>query len=236
MSANPWLIALHLIALFVWLGHMIMTPRVLAYAVAQPEEHQLNLLRWLRRSWNVMSPAGLVVLVIGLMMLHGVGMPGNDVGHTLGTYMSPRQTGGQPSWEGEPSYWYVTFHIKLVAALLLIFSDLWLGAQISRMLRQKPPKRTWAFATLMGLSSALLVMVPSWLILSEFGLGRTSRFIGMGLALLALVGSVFATRKLGRTDSRAKYMMFHGVVAGLMIIIVFMIIVRPLAYAGNTLG
>ena len=65
MTANPWITTLHLLALFVWLSHMLMTPRVLAYAVDLPDEQRQRLLLWLKRSWNVLSPFGLLVLAAG---------------------------------------------------------------------------------------------------------------------------------------------------------------------------
>ncbi|MCB9894011.1 MAG: hypothetical protein H6839_06175 [Planctomycetes bacterium] len=236
MTANPWLITIHLIALFVWLAHLMVTPRVMAYAVAQPEEARRPLAVWLKRSWNLSSPAGLVVLVVGLMMLHGVGKPGADAMVTLGTYLSPRQVDGLPTWDGDPSYWYITFHVKLVAALILIFCDFWLGAQIYRMARNEPPKGSWALPTLMGLGFSLVANLLAWLVLAWLGFGPSARFIGYVGALGGLVGGILAGRKLGRADTSAKYNAFHGLVAALMVLIVILIIARPLAYGGHTLG
>ncbi|MCA8911957.1 MAG: hypothetical protein KDB82_09645 [Planctomycetes bacterium] len=236
MTANPWITTLHLLALFVWLSHMLMTPRVLAYAVDLPDEQRQRLLLWLKRSWNVLSPFGLLVLAAGLLMLFGVGQNGSDPLITLGTYLSPRQVNGHPTWDGDPSYWYITFHVKLVSALILIFSDFWLGAQIYRLCRGEEPKRGWPLATLMALGYALLANMLVWLLLSWAGAGQAARFAGYGAAVLCLAGGIMGGRKLGRRDTRGKYMAFHGLVAALMILIVILIIARPLAYGGHTLG
>ncbi|MCA8913998.1 MAG: hypothetical protein KDB90_01200 [Planctomycetes bacterium] len=236
MTANPWLITIHLIALFIWLAHLMVTPRVMAYMADQPDAARESLARWLKRSWNLSSPAGLVVLAVGLMMLHGVGMPGADPATTLGTYLSPRQVNGLPTWDGDPSYWYITFHVKLVSALLLIFCDFWLGAQIYRIARNEPARGSWGLPTLLGIGFALVANLLVWLALASLGVGPASRFIGYAGAIGGLVGGIMAGRKLGRGDTRAKYNAFHGLVAALMVLIVILIIARPLAYGGHTLG
>ncbi|MBZ0136706.1 MAG: hypothetical protein K8I27_10065 [Planctomycetes bacterium] len=224
MTANPWLITLHLITLFIWVGHLLLTPRVIAYAVSRPESEREPLYTWLRRSWNLLSPAGLVVLATGLLMLFGVGWPGD---RGILDYLAPRDNGA-------PTYWYITFHVKLVSATLLMLWDFWMGAQIFRLSRGAAPRRAWALATLMALSGALLAYVAAWLSLSALGLGMTSRYVGYGLVLLAVTGGIVAGRKLGRTDSRAKYMALHGVAAALVVLIVILIIARPLAFGGDT--
>ena len=88
----------------------------------------------------------------------------------------------------------------------------------------------------MALSGALLVHVTIWLSLSALGVGGPARFVGYAGALLMIAGGVFGARKLGRTDSRAKYMMLHGYTAALVILIVVLVIARPLAHGGSTLG
>ena len=226
MTANPWLITLHLIALFIWVGHLLLTPRVIAYAVSRPDAERESLYRWLRRSWNVLSPAGLVVVATGLLMLFGVGFPGDQ--GILG-YLAPR--------DGDaPTYWYITFHVKLVSATLLVFWDFWMGAQINRLVRGAKPSGVWPLATLMALTGALLVHVAIWLTFSGLGVGYGARFVGYGGALVMITAGIIGARKLGRTDSRGKYMILHGYTAGLVVLIVILIVARPLAYGGSTLG
>lgn len=235
MTANPWLIALHLVALFLWVGHLLVTPRLLAHSAGLQEDHQERTWLWLRRSWNTTSPAGLLVFITGLLMLHGVGMPGSDPATSLGTYLSPRQTNGHPTWSGEPSYWYITFHVKLVSAILLALFDFWLGAQIRRLGRKQPPKSTWPLTTLLALTSALLANTSVWLILASNGMGPSARYAGYVAGAVGMAIGILMGRKLGRGDSRAKYMAVHGLIAALMVLIVVMIIARPVAYGGHTL-
>jgi uncharacterized membrane protein len=224
MTANPWLIAVHIIALFIWVGHLLLTPRVLAYAVSRPETEREPLYRWLRRSWNVLSPAGLIVVATGLLMLFGVGWPAEGA---LGTYLKPRV-------EGDPSYWYITFHVKLVSAVLLVFWDFWMGAQIFRLTRGEAPKRWWPLAVLVALTGALLVHLTVWLSLSALGVGYSARYVGYVGIFLVIGAGVFGARKLGRADDRAKYLALHGFTAGLVVLIVILIIARPLSYGGPT--
>lgn len=229
MSANPWIITIHLIALFIWLGHLLATSRALAFAAQQPEESRNKLVLWLRRSWNISSPFGLVVFVTGTMMLLGTGMPGAGHGETLKNYLAPRVA------DGGPSFWYITFHVKLVSALLLGFCDFWLGAQIFRLARGAEPKRVWPLATLLGIGGALIAHVLVWLSLSGLGVGPAGRYVGYGAAITAIASGIIIGRKLGRSDSKARYMAMHGLVAGLIVLIVILIIARPLSYGGSTL-
>lgn len=226
MTAHPWLITFHIIALFIWVGHLLLTPRVIAYAVTRPEEEKQSLYRWLRRSWNVLSPAGLIVVGTGLLMLFGVGLPGE---RSILDYLAPRNN-------GNPTYWYITFHVKLVSATLLVFWDFWMGAQIARLARKDEPRAVWPLATLMALTGALLVHVTIWLSLSALGVGFAARYVGYAGIFLMIGAGVVGARKLGRSDSRGKYMALHGFTAGLVVLIVILIIARPLAFGGATVG
>lgn len=224
MNAHPWLIALHVIALFVWVGHLLLTPRALAFAVTRGGEERIELIRWLRKSWNILSPAGLVVLASGLLMLFGIAMPGE---RSVLDYLAPRSG-------DSPTFWYITFHVKLVCATLLICWDFWLGAQIFRLARGAEPRKAWPLAVLMALSGALLVHLTVWLSLSALGVGYEARFFGYAGSLLMIAGGIFGARKLARSDTRGKYMAAHGLVAGLVIMIVVLVVARPLAFGGAT--
>jgi uncharacterized membrane protein len=226
MTANPWILAFHLIALFFWLGQMLLLSRMLAFHVeslAEPPACH-------KRLWWAGLGDGIVVLITGLMMLHGVGYPGFDSpGAALGNYLKPK------SPEGAATFWYVTFHVKLVSFTLLACAFAWLGAQIFRLARKQPPARVWPLATLLAFCFALPAHVLVWLSLSELGVSF-ARFAGYGAALLGAIGGVASGRKFGRTDSRQKFMIVHGAIALLMIQIVILMIAKPLSYAGKTLS
>ena len=166
-----------------------------------------------------------VVVATGLLMLFGVGWPADNA---IGTYLKPRVGDA-------PSYWYITFHIKLVSAVLLIFWDFWMGAQIFRLARGVEPKRWWPLAVLMALTGALLVHVTIWLSLASLGVGYNARFFGYAGIFLMIGAGVFGARKLARSDSRGKYMALHGFTAALVILIVILVIARPFSHGGPTL-
>jgi uncharacterized membrane protein len=230
MTANPWILSLHLIALFLWLGYLLVLPRLLAHAASLPDDARSALAARLRRGWNTASPVGLVVLVTGLMMLHGVGSASfASVGDALRHYF-------KPTLNGEPTFWYVTFHVKLVSFTLLSGIDFWLGMQAGRMAKGVVAKRAWPLALLLAPSCALLLHVTVWLSLSALGLGPAARFIGYAFAVLGVGLGVLAARKLGTSDAPAKYHLAHGVVAALLVLIVILIVAKPLSFAGPTLS
>jgi uncharacterized membrane protein len=223
MTANPWILALHLIALFFWLGQMLVLSRVLANEYTEPPS-------WHKRMWLSGLGDGLAVLITGLMLLSGVGYAGfESAGAAIGNYLKPNTA------EREPTFWYVTFHVKLVSFTLLACAFAWLGAQIFRMARKQPPARVWPLATLLAFAFALPAHVLVWLSLSGLGVGG-ARSIGYGAAITGAAAGIMLARKFGRTDNRQKYMIVHGVIAVLMIQIVIMMIAKPLSYAGTTLS
>ena len=225
MTANPWILAFHLIALFFWLGSLLVLSRVLAFHVESGAEPPA----WHKRLWWAGLGDGLAVLVTGLMMLHGVGYAGfESPGAALGNYLKPKV-------DGAASFWYVTFHVKLVSFALLACAFAWLGAQVFRLARKQPPARVWPMATLLAFAFALPSHVLVWLSLSELGVGA-ARFIGYTAAVLGAAAGVAAAVKLGRTDTRQKFIVVHGAIAVLMIQIVILMIAKPLSYAGSTLS
>lgn len=231
MAANPWILTLHLISLFFWLGQLLVMTRLLGFHVQQPSELQQRLSPLEKRMWLMAgAPGALLVLVTGLLMLHGVGSDAfNNPGEALRNYLKPRTP------DGAPTFWYITFHIKLVSFTLLALTEAWVGAQIFRLARGEQPKRAWPLATLLGLMAALFGNTVVWLVLAGLGVGPASRFIGYGAALVSFGAGMFGGRKLGLADSRAKYSLVHGLVAALLLLIVILVIARPLAYAGHTL-
>lgn len=231
MAANLWILTFHLLGLFLWLGQLLVMTRLLGFHVQQPPELQQRLSPLMKRMWlAVAAPGALLVLVTGLLMLHGVGSASfSNPGEALRNYLKPRTP------DGAPTFWYITFHIKLVSFTLLALTEIWVGAQIFRLARCDQPTRAWPLAALLGLMAALFGNTVVWLALAGAGVGPASRFIGYGAALLCFAGGFVGGRKLGLGDSRAKYSMVHGLVAALLLLILVLVIARPLAYAGPTL-
>lgn len=231
MTANLWLLSFHLIALFVWLGQMLYLSRFLGYHVDESADVRPRLSRMQKRMYLFIDlPGGILVLITGMMLLHGVAYPGfASPGDALSNYLNPRTTGG------EPSLWYVTFHVKLVSFVLLALLDAYVGVQVFRLANEKAVRRGWPLGAIMAVSGALIAHVTVWLSLSSLGVGA-ARPIGYSVALVTAVAGFVGGRKLALKDSRAKYSAIHGLIAALLMLIVILIIARPLQGGGPTLG
>jgi uncharacterized membrane protein len=227
MTANPWLLALHILFLFLWIGQIIYVSRLVGFCVGDADL-QKRMIPLQKRLW--LSPGLPGVLITGLLLLHGVGGAFDAPRDALRYYLNPRTTAG------EPSFWYITFHVKLVSFTLLALVDLWLGRQIFRMAKGGEPGRVWPLAALMGVIGALTAHVVVWVSLSELGVGPSARFIGYGCAALAMAAGIFGGIKLGRADRRAKFAAAHGLAMTLILLIVALIMARPLSFGGATLG
>ena len=223
MVANGWILALHLIALFFWIGNLLVLSRLLAFHTAQPPETQERLLPLAQHIWRVASPVGALVLITGLLMIHGVATP-RSVGESLRWYFVPRTEAG------EPSFWYVTFHVKMVSFVVLMFTDFWLGRQVYRLARGRMPAPWWPLSVLMALAGVLIGIAGTWIALSSFGVSF-GRELGYGVAAVLCVAGLLGGRKLGGGVSRARFMAAHGVIAALVLLIVVLVIARPLPQA-----
>jgi uncharacterized membrane protein len=221
MTANGWILRLHLIALFFWIGNLLVLSRLMAFYTEQPEEMQQRLLPLAQRIWRVaVSPSGALVLITGLMMLHGVGTP-RSVGDSLSWYFKPRLP------DGEPSLWYVTFHVKLVAFAVIMFSDFWIGRQIYRVANGRMPAPGWPLGALLALGGILVGLVGTWVSLSALGIPY-GRQVGYGVGFLLAAGGFIGGRKLGASGTKARYWALHGLVAVLVLLIVTLVIAKPL--------
>jgi uncharacterized membrane protein len=227
MFANPWILAFHLIALFLWVGQLLFLSRFLGYHVKEPAEVQQRLSQLERRMYfYICIPGGFVAILTGVMMLLGVGTQMSP-GEALGTYLRPRV-------EDTPSFWYVTFHLKLVAFVILFSCDLFLGRQISRLATGKLPTSGWGLGLVSGFAAFLPVMALVWLVLAELGVGP-SRMIGGVVGMLAGAGVFVLAMKFGATATRARYSMLHGGIAALVVLIVILMLAKPLVSGGSTL-
>jgi uncharacterized membrane protein len=227
MFANPWLLAFHLIALFLWVGQLLFLSRFLGYHVKEPAEVQQRLSYLEKRMYvYICVPGGMLAILTGLLMLHGVGTHMTP-GEALSTYLKPRV-------EDVPSFWYVTFHMKLVAFAILFACDLFLGRQIFRLASGNLPKRGWGLGLVCGFATFMPVMTLVWLVLAEFDVGP-ARMIGGVVGLLAGAGVFVLALKVGATATRARYSMLHGGIAALVVLIVILMLAKPLMSGGNTL-
>lgn len=231
MTANPWLLSFHLIALFVWLGQLLYLSRFMGYHVEEAPEVQQRLSRMQKRMYLFIDLPGMIlVLVTGMLMLHGVAYVGfADPGEALRFYFAPRTEGG------EPSAWYITFHVKMVSFVLLALTDVYVGTQIFRMARGAPAGHGWTLGVVMALICALIGHVSVWLTLSALDVG-IARQVGYAFAVAGLVGGFLGGRKLALKDTRAKYSALHGLIAALLMLIVILVVAKPLQFGGTTLG
>jgi uncharacterized membrane protein len=223
MVANGWILSLHLLSLIFWIGNLLVLSRLLAFHAGQPPEVQDRLLPLARRIWRVASPVGAMVLVTGLLMIHGVGTP-RSVGESLRWYFVPRVEGG------EPSFWYVTFHVKMVAFIVLMFTDFWLGRQVYRLARSRPSAPWWPLGVLLALTGILFTVAGTWIALSSAGISFGLQ-VGWGAGVVAAALGLLAGRRLGGGASRQRFMAAHGIIAALVLLIVVLVLARPLPLA-----
>lgn len=220
MAANLWILALHLIGLFFWVGTLLVLSRLLAFHAGQPE-HSQALLSFMRRLYlRATMPGGALVLVTGLLMLHGVGSQLGGPGAALKHYLSPRLE------DGAPSFWYVTFHVKLVCVFLLFLCDLYLYRQLGHLARSTQPKSGWPLAALMGVVATIAGLLAVWLPLGALDLPMPRR-IGYAVGLPA--GAIALGLGLKLPPGRARFAALHGCIAVLMVLILVLIVAKPFA-------
>lgn len=228
MIANGWLLAFHLLALFLWVGQLMFLSRFLGYHVQEPPEVQKRLSYLEKRMYiYICVPGGLLAIATGLLMLHGAATP-NFAGPTeaLNHYLNPRTT------SGSPSFWYVTFHLKLSSVLLLVLCDIYLGKQVFRLANGSKPSSARVFAALAGLVGfvAGVGMVWSFAAAAEI---EQARYIGFGAGLVLAVVGVALGLRLGKQQTRAKFSMLHGMISLLVMLIIFLVLAKPIIFAGH---
>jgi uncharacterized membrane protein len=218
--ANSWLVALHFVAVVFWLGALLVLTRMLAFHAGQEGEAAAGLARLEKRLYFGMSlPMGILAVLTGLLMLHGVAGQFDGVGAAFSYYLKPKI--------GEsPSYWYVTFHVKLVAVVLLILHDAWLGRQVSRMAEGSRGAR-WSLGVITGLTFAACGLVLVWLSLTALGVGPAGH-IARGAAVALGAGGLWLGWRLAWRPGKARFVLAHAGVAALAVLIIVAIKARPL--------
>lgn len=227
MSANLYILALHVLALFLWIGNLLVLSRLMGFHMEQPADVQARLIPLEKRLYLLGGlPAGIVALATGLLMLHGVGSPFfANPGQALTHYLKPVDA------EGARMPWYVTFHVKLVSFVILLTCDIWLGRQVRRISRGNLTAAWWPLGIVLGLASFMVVLVLTWLALDGFGVGP-SRQVGIVIGLIVAVAVFFGARKLAASPGRARFSAIHGAVAALLALIILLIIAKPLLTVG----
>ncbi|MHC4839636.1 MAG: CopD family protein [Planctomycetota bacterium] len=227
MTANGWILAFHLLALFLWVGQLMFLSRFLGYHVQEPPEVQKRLSNLERRMYTyICVPGGILAITTGLLMLHGTATPHfASVGDALSHYLKPRAPTGQPS------FWYVTFHLKLMAVFLLFLCDLYLGRQISNLARGRVPNSAAPFSMLAWLVGMVTGIGLVWSLLAVAGV-ENARNIGYGAGFVVAGIGAFLGAKLGKQQTRAKFSMLHGLISLLVMLIVFLVLAKPITHAG----
>ena len=181
-----------------------------------------------RLHYYVSLPGAILVFVTGLLMLHGFNARGGgSPGDYLRGYLAPRM-------DGEPSYWYVTFHIKIVTAVLLVGWHVFIGREIKRIVMRTLPGSGIFFAVMSALTLFVAGLMGIWLTLQLGGTDPTrARYIGYGVGLALAAGGAFAGKRIGAVPGRARFSALHGMIAMLVIINVILVVARPLANGGQ---
>ncbi len=221
MTANGWLLALHLTGLFFWIGTLLSLTRLLGFSAGQDADLQGRTLPLAQRLYRFsVIPGGLLAIITGLLMLHGVGTT-RGPGDSLSWYFKPRFE------DGEPSFWYVTFHVKLVAFVVIALCDAWIARQMYRLGKGLGNGPGWALGALLALGGILVGLVGTWLALSAMGVG-IGRQVGYGVGVLLAIGGFVMGRKLAAAPGRGRFSAVHGVISGLLLLIIVLVLAKPL--------
>lgn len=225
--ANGWLLAFHVLALFLWVGQLLFLSRFLGYHVQEPAAVQARLSRLEQRMYlYICLPGALLAGLTGLLMLHGASAPGfESASAALAYYIKPKLA------DGTRSFWWVTFHVKLVCVALLVCCDVYLGRQIFRLGRGVAPGASWPTSLLLGAAFAPPALVAVWLPLAAAGV-PWPRAIGFGASGVVAVAGFLVGKRLGRADTRARYSVLHAAIAALVMTIVVLMLAKPLAHGG----
>lgn len=219
MTGNPWLLSIHVISLIVWIGNLLALSGLVAFAARQDAPDKL--IQFARRGYRTaVMPAGALAILTGLLMLHGVGSANfATVGEAMRHHFFPRTP------EGEPSFWYVTFHVKLVAVTVLFLTDLWLGINIGRLSNGRTAP-VWPLGALVALACVLVCMLTTWLLFSSLGIAH-GRQVGFAIGFALAVPGFWYARKL---QGPARFDVAGVVIGALALLIVVLVVAKPLAY------
>lgn len=149
-----WIKAFHLISLFIWVGGLLGLSRMLGYHVKEDEATRKALSRIEKRMYYFVTvPGGVLSILTGLMLLFGVGREGLGAMETAISYLDPRDAAGQPTT------WYITFHVKLALVVALLGCDFYLASQINKLAKGGPPPGKARYSALHGIIATILMAI-----------------------------------------------------------------------------
>jgi uncharacterized membrane protein len=220
MGANPWLVAIHVGSLIVWLGTLLVISRMAVHALRSDDAPRQTLTLHAKRLYHRTStPAGALAIITGLLMIHGV-FTQMGPGDALGYYFKPLDA------ERNPTSWYATFHVKMVSVVMLLSADIYLGRQVGQMARGHEARTGIGLCVIAFFIGMMCVLLPVWLIAGELGLSG-SRTIGFGVGIPAGLGMGYLAWRLGKSGK--GFVLLHGLIAAIAALIVVVILARPLA-------
>jgi uncharacterized membrane protein len=204
----------------VWLGTLLVIARMVTHALRADDAPRQTLLAHARRLYHRTStPAGVVAIIAGLLMLHGV-FSGMRPGDALSFYFKPRDGLGQPSG------WYVTFHVKMVSVVMLLSADIYLGRQVGLLVKGQEARTGPGLAVIAFFISTMCVLLPVWLLAGKLGLPGP-RTIGFGTGITTGLAMAFVALRLGKSGK--GFVLLHALIAAIAVVLIAVILGRPLA-------
>lgn len=152
MHMRDWFLAFHLIGVAVYAGSMLTISLALVLAARRPADDQRRVLPLLRKLYGALAhPAMGLLLVFGLLLFFRVGTDGSAL-----DYLRPYHDGHVVR-----TYWYSTFHAKLVLFAVLLISDILMFRKLARACVSGEVRsgRPFAIAHIVGLATIALIVV-----------------------------------------------------------------------------
>lgn len=219
-GANPWLVAVHVASLIVWLGTLLVVARMVVHALRSDDAPRQTLTAHAKRLYQrTVMPAGGLAIITGLLMLHGV-FTNMGPGEALAYYFRPLTEAR------EPTFWYATFHVKMVSVVMLLSADIYLGRQVGRMVQGHETKTGPGLAVIAFFISTMCVLLPAWLLAGKLGLPGP-RTIGFGVGIPAGLAMAFVALRLGKSGK--GFVLLHALIAAIAVVLIAVILGRPLA-------
>ena len=127
MTLHHWFITLHLVAIVAYGGALLTLLVLWLVAREQQGDGRRALLGALRATrTRIMQPALGVLLGAGLAMLFGLDRGVAELSFAVDNYLYSRTP------DGAHSYWFITFHVKLVLAVFIVVLDVLIGRSLKR--------------------------------------------------------------------------------------------------------
>lgn len=218
-GANTWLVAIHVGSVIVWLGTLLVISRMAVHALRSDDAPRQTLTLHAKRLYHRTStPAGALAVITGLMMIHGV-FTAMGAGDALGYYFKPLDAARNPT------FWYATFHVKMVSVVMLLSADIYLGRQIGQMARGHEVRTGFGLSVIAFFIGMMCVLLPVWLIAGGLGVSG-ARMIGFGTGIPAGLGMAYLAWRMGKSGK--GFVLLHALIAAIAALIVVVILAKPL--------